>query len=483
MRPPRRSASVIGGSVAGSATALLLARAGWSVTVIDPGLPELLDPGPTPMPRVGAPQAIHAHGFGSRSRFELTTRFPDVWADLLTGGAHVVGLEQMSPPHLFDGGRAGDDDIAAVQARRHLVDHLLARASVAAGATLVTVPAAGLLLDPDAPVPTVVGVALADGSTHSSEVVIDAGGRRSPVSGWLREVGIAQPERTDPCIARYYSRHFRIVGERPPLNVGFADIWGFTCHVQLLFPGDGDTAVIALAAHDRDPVLKSLRHEAAFDALLAANAAFAPWHEVLRATSAVYCLGAFDNRTRALVHDGRPVVLGLHQAGDALAMTNPTRGRGVSMGLMGAGRLVDTLLDHPDAGDRALAFDGWRRRSLLPHYRECARSDTVTSAQLRAGLEGRPVPSNVPDVELPDGHPITPQELERAADLDPELFRVVTRASVMLDDERHVESAEVSARVREVLQAADEPASARAPADPRDLDDRGFLERLLAAYV
>ncbi|WP_323794295.1 hypothetical protein, partial [Nocardioides sp.] len=404
--------------------------------------------------------------------------------DLVARGVHVVGLEQMSPAHLYDGGREGDDDLTAVQSRRHVFDQVLARACDRADLRVVTTPATGVLVDDEATVPTVTGLVLSDGSTVPTDVVVDAAGRRSPVTGWLRDLGIVQPERTDPCIARYYSRHYRVVGEKQPLNVGFADIWGFTCHNQHLFLGDGDTAVVALAAHDRDPVLKALRHEEAFEAILSANPAFDGWREALRPTSTVFCLGAFDNRVRTLVKDEQPLVLGLHQVGDALAITNPTRGRGVSMGLMSAGRLTDALCDHTDPSDRALAFEEWRHRALLPHYRECARSDSVNSAQLRAGLEGRRLPSNVPNVELPEDHPITAEQLERAADLDPDLYRVATRASVMLDDERALESVSVSARVLEVLgEAGPEQPPLERPSTARDLDDRDFLERLLTPYL
>ena len=95
--------------------------------------------------------------------------------------------------------------------------------------------------------------------------------------------------------------------------------------------------MVALAAHDADPVLKALRHAEAYDAVLGANDAFARWREVLEPTTDVFCLGAFDNRMRGLVSAGAPVARGLWQVGDALATTNPTRGRGVSMGLMAAG--------------------------------------------------------------------------------------------------------------------------------------------------
>ena len=481
-----RSAVVLGGSAAGSTTALLLAGEGWEVTLVDPALARLPVDGPVPDP--SAPQKVHAHGFGSRTQVELSRRLPGVLRTLLDRGARVVPLSATAPPELYDGGRPGDEDIAALQVRRHVLDQaVMGAAAEHSRVSVVAERAGGLVVDTTGRVPVVHGLRLASGRTVAADVVVDAGGRRSPVTGWLRGLGIEQPERQDESIARYYSRHYEIVGERPGLNIGYADVHGFAFHVQLLFPGDGDTAVLALAAHDEDPVLKRVRHTGAFDALVAANEAFADWAAVLRPTSDVFCLGAFDNRARSLVAGDRPVVLNLHQVGDALALTNPTRGRGVSMALMSAGRLSDVLSSGATAEEAALAFEEWRKRILLVHYRECALTDSVASAQLRAALEGRSVPSNVPDLELPEGHPITAHDLERAAGLDPELFRVATRAAVMLDDERHVESQEVTDRVQAVLRA--HPSSReRMPTDepPRGttslLHDREQVADLLAPY-
>ena len=276
-----------------------------------------------------------------------------------------------------------------------------------------------------------------------------------------------QPERHDESIARYYSRHYRITGDRPPLNVGFADVHEFTCHVQLMFLGDRGTAMVALAAHDQDPVLKALRHPGAYDAVLGANDRFAAWREVLEPTTEVFCLGAFDNRMRGLVADGTPVVRGLWQVGDALATTNPTRGRGVSMGLMGAGQLVDVLAAHDDPDDAALAFEAWRDRVLSVAYRECAATDVLAARQFSAGLAGRSMPANAPALEIPEDHPFTAKELERAAGLDPDLFRLFLRATVLLDDDREVLAPEVAARVREVLDEAGPPTPRPAPTDRR----------------
>ena len=475
-------AVVLGGSIIGAATALVLERAGWQVTVVDAEHASLRDSGETVTHRPGAPHAVHAHGFMSRTRFELRRRLPEVWDALVEAGVEEVPLNASLPPTLFDGGRPGDGDVTSARMRRHTSDRVLAQAVAASTVRQVEGRATGLVLDTDGSLPEVRGLVLADGSRVVADMVVDAGGRRSPVTGWLRTAGINQPEHYDESIARYYSRHYRITGPRPRLNIGFADVHAFTCHVQLMFLGDSDTAMVALAAHDEDPVLKNLRHVGAYDALLAANDAFAPWLEVLEPTTDIFCLGAFDNRMRSLVRDGRPLVRGLWQVGDALATTNPTRGRGVSMGLMAVGRLSDVLADHVEPDDAALAFEVWRDRVLAVAYRECAATDVLAARQLRAGLAGRSVPANAPALELPHDHPLTADELERAAGLDPDLFRVFLRATVLLDDEREVLDPAVSARARELLDRAG-PAEPDAERPTDGLHDRETVARLLAPWT
>jgi 2-polyprenyl-6-methoxyphenol hydroxylase-like FAD-dependent oxidoreductase len=458
----------------------MLERSGWQVTVVDAEHTRLLHDDVVTH-RAGAPHAVHAHGFMSRTRVELTTRLPDVWSALLDAGVEEVPLAAMVPPSLHDGGRPGDLDVTSARMRRHTTDAALAQALDRSAVRLVEERATGLVLDREQSLPRVLGLGLADGTALTGDLVVDAGGRRSPVSGWLRQAGIAQPERHDESIARYYSRHYRVTGPRPPLNVGFADVHEFTCHVQLMFLGDRGTAMLALAAHDADPVLKALRHAEAYDAVLGANDSFTAWREVLEPTTDVFCLGAFDNRMRGLVADGRPVVRGLWQVGDALATTNPTRGRGVSMGLMAAGHLVDVLAAHGDGDDAALAFEAWRDRVLAVAYRECATTDVLAVRQFDAGLAGRSMPANAPALEVPDDHPFTAKELERAAGLDPDLFRTFLRATVLLDDDRDVLAPEVSGRVQAVLESAGPPLPGR-PRPTDGLHDRETVARLLAPW-
>ena len=52
--------AVLGGSVVGSAAALLFARSGWTVTVVDPELDRLGGPESALAPRPGAPHTIQA---------------------------------------------------------------------------------------------------------------------------------------------------------------------------------------------------------------------------------------------------------------------------------------------------------------------------------------------------------------------------------------------------------------------------------------
>lgn len=475
--------AILGAAAVGSAAALQLARSGWQVTLVDAEVQDEFDPLTPERPRPGRPQAVHAHGFGSRTHVELAARLPDVWDALLEAGAPTVTLSEMVPPSLYDGGRPGDSDLTVLQARRHLVDGVLYdRVRSEPAITRVAQRATGLLLDTDASIPTVCGLSLADGTRVEADVTIDAGGRRSPVTGWLRLAGIEQPQRHDESVARYYSRHYRVGPKPPSLNSGFADIHAFLCHVQLLFVGDNGTAVLGLAAHDADPVLKLLRKPEAFEAVLAANEAFAEWRAVLEPTSDIYCLGAFDNRMRWLVSDDRPLALGLFQVGDSLAMTNPTRGRGISMGLLTVGRLVDLLGEKQDAEGTIMAFAQWQAETLGRYYRECAETDAVTADQMRAGLAGMALPNNAPALELPAGHPISCADLEQAADHDPDLFRVLLRGSVMLDDDGYTASDEVAAWVRRVLAHAP-PAPTRPVPASGGLHDRAIVEELLAPFA
>src|SRR5687767_7207258 len=156
-------AIVLGGSIIGCATALLLERTGWRVTVVEAEHGRLLDGTDTVARRPGAPHTVHAHGFMSRTRYELRRRLPDVWDDLLDAGVEEVPLAATLPPPLLGGGRPGDDDLTSARMRRHTSDPALARAVSRSTISTVAGKATGLVLDTEGTVPRVLGLGLAEG--------------------------------------------------------------------------------------------------------------------------------------------------------------------------------------------------------------------------------------------------------------------------------------------------------------------------------
>ena len=82
--------------------------------------------------------------FLGRVHHEMRLRLPDVHDELMAAQCHVLRLEDVMPEHLYDGGRAGDEDLAVYQIRRVVLDRVvLSEADVAAGSEWAPEPPAG----------------------------------------------------------------------------------------------------------------------------------------------------------------------------------------------------------------------------------------------------------------------------------------------------------------------------------------------------
>ena len=143
---------VIGGGVAGLATALHLGRAGHDVTVIERD--------DTPMPatadeafewnRRGAPQVRHSHAFLARLRNLLRDHQPDILEALLAEGATEMRFGDGVPPEMEFAPEPGDDDLVMIACRRTTFEWVLRRAALAeANVTIRTGVAAIGLIDTD----------------------------------------------------------------------------------------------------------------------------------------------------------------------------------------------------------------------------------------------------------------------------------------------------------------------------------------------
>ncbi|MCI0383125.1 NAD(P)/FAD-dependent oxidoreductase [Streptomyces sp. CNQ085] len=204
---PARSAIVLGGSLAGMLAARALADFA-AVTVVERDtLPE------GPSPRRGLPQAQHTHVLWSGGARAVEELLPGTSGLLRGCGAHYVPVPTdmvvLSPRGWF---RRWEESHHTLLCSRDLLDWTVRRQVLGHDrvALLDRTTADGLLGDADAV--TGVRVRRADGSEDrlAADLVVDATGRASRASSWLRDLGLPAPaeRRIDPGLV-YASRVFR----------------------------------------------------------------------------------------------------------------------------------------------------------------------------------------------------------------------------------------------------------------------------------
>jgi flavin-dependent dehydrogenase len=149
---------------------------------------------------------------------------------------------------------------------------------------------------------------------------------------------------------------------------------------------------VTVYTHAGDPPLKAVRDPARWAALVAACPAHAHWLEGEPITGVLPMAGITD-RYRRFVVEGAPVATGVVAVGDAWACTNPSRGRGITMGLMqalGTAEVARQYLGDPLA--LALAHDEMTETRVTPWYRYTVEDDRLRAAQLEAAISGRDAP-------------------------------------------------------------------------------------------
>ncbi len=325
---------VIGGGIGGLAAALRLGRSGHRVRVLerDDALPpHEVEDAFAAWPRRGVPQWELYHAFGARARKELAAHAPDVIERLVAAGAEDRDLSWT----VADDPQPDDAELRVLVVRRPVMEWALrtAAADTPGVEILAGTTATGLATDHG----RVTGVQAAP-DTWSADAVIDAGGRRSPVRGWLAASGVTVPTtQRASCGIAYYSRYFqRHDGVELPTVIGPVVEGGDLGYLGYgIAPGDGRTYGVLLAppADDRD--LRVLRHPAAWDAAAAAIDRVAVF--VDPAVGAPIMppapMHGLENVLNPWVVDGQPLAANLAAIGDAWAVTDPLFGWGASLAL------------------------------------------------------------------------------------------------------------------------------------------------------
>jgi 2-polyprenyl-6-methoxyphenol hydroxylase-like FAD-dependent oxidoreductase len=388
---------VCGAGVCGLTTAMLLARDGHEVTVLerDPEAPPAPGEAWDAWTRRGVGQFRLPHFLLGGFRQVIQRELPELEQALVDGGA--LRLNVLGP---FAEALDPEDRNVVITARRPLVEAIVAgvagswpgltvRRGVAIGGVVTEDGAAG------GRAPHVVGVRTEDGEEVRADLVVDALGRRSPMARWLAEAGAASPEVEEEVSGFvYYGRHVRT----PDGSVLGPTLAFYGSVGLLLLPAEGGISGVGIIAWSGDAELRALRHDGPWRAVLGLLPDGPAILAAEQIESDIAVMAGIEDRIRRYVVDGEPVATGVLSVADAWAATNPTLGRGISLGARHACLLRDAVREvgTEDAEGLVRRFDEVTQAQQAPWYRSTVWHDRHRIADFQAAIDGR---ERTPDPE------------------------------------------------------------------------------------
>ncbi len=393
---------IAGGGMCGMAAAMMLADDGHEVTVLE------RDAAPPP-PDVGSAfdgwdrrsvaQFGLAHFLQPRGTSILKEQLPTAYELLSDNGGYHWNLVKFLLGLQPDASIGPDDDrFGLLTGRRSTLEWALATAANGhAGVTVRRGDAiAGVTTGTDVipGVPHVTGLRLQTGEEVLGDIVIDATGRRSPTPDWLAAIGAVPPiEVAEDSGFAYYGRYFRSADGSVPPMMGPA-LAPYGTFSLLTLPADNGTWSVTLYGLSDDKDLRKFRDPEVHERVVRACPLQAHWLDGEPISEMKSMAGVVD-RHRRFVVDGLPCATGLLSVGDASSSTNPSLGRGITLGFIHVELLRREIAKHfGDPAALALAFDEATENEMRPWHDATTTIDRRRVAEMRAELAGAPIESD-----------------------------------------------------------------------------------------
>jgi 2-polyprenyl-6-methoxyphenol hydroxylase-like FAD-dependent oxidoreductase len=327
--------------------------------------------------------------------------------------------------------RPEDGELEVLTGRRPVVE--MAMASVAENTPGLTirrgVTVEGVVTGPEARtgIPHVIGVRTDDGTERHADLIIDASGRRSPLPRWLAEAGLPPVrEELEDSGFMYYGRHYRSADGALPFAFGPA-LQPLGTISSLTLAADNGTWSVVITTSAKDKALYGLRDVDRFEKLYRSLPLVAHWLDGEPLEERVVTMSKIEDRWRSMLVDGEPIVTGLVAVGDSWACSNPSFGRGASIGMLHGVVLRDQLREH-DGGDPYALAHGFHAATtdvVEPWFMWTRTQDRHRLAEIDSLIAGEPY-------EPADRRWELEQALAAAVTKDPDLLRISLRAAFVL---------------------------------------------------